>query len=61
MDSRVEYFPENLGDYSEGQGERSNQDIKADGIKYVGGVLLDVEKRFASEQKKNAATKIFRI
>ena len=28
MDSHVEYFPENLGDYSEEQGERFHQDIK---------------------------------
>ena len=28
MDSHVEYFPENLGDYSEEQGQRFHQDIK---------------------------------
>ena len=28
MNSNVEYFSENLGDYSEEQGERFNQDIK---------------------------------
>ena len=28
MDSDVEYFPENLGDYGEEQSERFNQDIK---------------------------------
>ena len=28
MDSHVEYFPENLGNYSEEQGERFHQDIK---------------------------------
>ena len=31
------------------------------GWKNDGGLLLDVKKRFASEQKKNAATKIFQI
>ena len=28
MDSHVEYFPENLGDYSEEQVKRFHQDIK---------------------------------
>ena len=28
LDSHLEYFPENLGDYSEEQGERFHQDIK---------------------------------
>ena len=28
MDSHLEYFPENLGDYNEEQGERFHQDIK---------------------------------
>ena len=28
MDSHVEYFPENLGDYSEEQGQRLHQAIK---------------------------------
>ena len=28
MDSHVEYFPENLGDYSGEQGERFHQEIK---------------------------------
>ena len=28
VDSHVEYFPANLGDYSEGQGERFHEDIK---------------------------------
>ena len=28
MDSQVEYFPENLGDYIEEQDERFHQDIK---------------------------------
>ena len=28
IDSHVEYFPENLGNYSEEQGERFHQDIK---------------------------------
>ena len=32
MDSRVEYFPENLGDYSDEQGVRFHQDIKTNSI-----------------------------
>ena len=27
LDSHLDYFPENLGDFSEGQGERFHQDI----------------------------------
>ena len=34
---------------------------KKHGCKYDGGLLSDVKKRFASEQKKNVITKIFRI
>ena len=36
MDSYVEYFPKNLGDYSEEQGERFHQDIKAMQQRYQG-------------------------
>ena len=36
MDSHVEYFPENLGDYSNRQGERSHQDIKVMEQRYQG-------------------------
>ncbi|EFN65111.1 hypothetical protein EAG_00442, partial [Camponotus floridanus] len=28
LDSHLSYFPENLGDYSEEQGERFHQDLK---------------------------------
>ena len=28
LDSHVEYFPDNLGEYSEEQGDRFHQDIK---------------------------------
>ena len=65
IDFHVEYFPENLGDYSEKQGKRFPQDIKSNatmlskkmGWKYDGWLLLDVEKRCTSEskyKKKNA-------
>ena len=36
MDSRVDYFPEHLGDYSEEQGERFHQDIKVMEQRYKG-------------------------
>ena len=35
-DSYLEYFPENLGDYSEEQGERFHQDIKEMERRYQG-------------------------
>lgn len=34
LDSHIDYFPENLGDFSEEQGERFHQDLK------------DIEKRY---------------
>ena len=36
MDSHVEYFPENLGNYSQEQGERFHQDIKVMEQRYQG-------------------------
>ena len=36
MDSHVEYFPENRGDYSKEQGERLRQDIKVMQQQYQG-------------------------
>ena len=36
MDSRVEYFPENLRDYSEEQDERFHEDIKVMEERYQG-------------------------
>ena len=36
MDFHVEYFPEDLGDYSEEQGERFHQDIKVMEQRYQG-------------------------
>ena len=36
MDSHVEYFPKNLEDYSEEQGERFHQDIKVVEQRYQG-------------------------
>ena len=48
MDPYVEYFPENLGDYSKEQGETISRKM---GWKYDGWLLLDVEKRCTSERK----------
>ena len=36
MDSHVEYFPENIGDYTEEQGERFHQDIEVMKRRYQG-------------------------
>ena len=36
MDSDIEYFPENLGDYSEEQSEKFHQDIKVMEQRYQG-------------------------
>ena len=36
IDSHVGYFPENLGDYSEKQGETFHQDIKVSKQRYQG-------------------------
>lgn len=36
LDSHIDYFPENLGDFSEEQGERFHQDLKAMEFRYQG-------------------------
>lgn len=36
LDSHLDYFPENLGDYSEEQGERFHQDLKEIERRYQG-------------------------
>jgi len=36
LDSHLNYFPENLGDYSEEQGERFHQDLKEIEKRYQG-------------------------
>ena len=50
LHSHLEYFPDNLGYYSEEQDERFHQDLNVMeilsrvGCKYNGGLLLDVKK-----------------
>ena len=68
MDCHVEYFPKNLGDYSEEQGDRFHQDIKMIEQRYQGrwdiNMMIDycwILKRDLLQNKKNSATKIFRI
>ena len=36
LDSHLDFFPDNLGDYSEEQGERFHQDIKTMETRYQG-------------------------
>ena len=43
QDSHIDYFPMNLGDYSEGQEERLRYE-------YVGRLLLDIAKRSCSKR-----------
>ena len=53
-DSHIDYFPKNLGNYSEEQGERFHQDIRDMESRYIsrkmerehdGGLLLEPQKR----------------
>lgn len=41
LDSHIDYFPENLGDFNEEQGERFHQDLK------------DVERRYQGRKDKH--------
>ena len=59
MDSHVEYFPENLGATVKNRAKGSTKISRQMGRKHDGRLLLDVKKRFASEEKKNTSTKIF--
>lgn len=60
LDSHLDYFPQNLGDYSEKQDERFHQDIKEMerryqvGWAYDGGFLLDIKERNKTVIKENS-------
>ena len=69
MDSHVEYFPEILGDYSEEQGERFDQDIKEMEQRYQGrwdkNMMADycwmLKRDLPQNKRKMPHTKIFRV
>lgn len=67
LDSHLDWYPKNLGDYSEEQGERFHQDIKKMERRYQGrwneNMMADyywtLEKRYTTKREKAKKTNAF--
>ena len=57
LDSHIDYFPENLGDYSEEQGERFHQDIKEMEFRYQGKWDVNMMADFCWTLKRDVSVK----